>query len=275
MSRNASHVLATLAVVVALVAVPIGGAAQVAADAAYAQTDPATETADENATIAPGEQLMGVVGVQGAEVEGEVESRAFGIAVARAATANETADVVADRFDRVTERVQALETRQTELREARENGSMSDGEYKARMAQVAVQSKHAERMANETANASQGLPVDRLEARGVNASAIQQLQANAGELSGPETAAIATTIAGEQAGSGIPSQASEAGDRGEGERPTARPGGGDATESPAGAGMNATESPTAAGENATESPTAAGQNATEGRDNGSQAPAGR
>lgn len=273
MRRSPSHILATLVVVAALVAVPIGGAAQVAADAAYAQDDTATEQAAENASIAPGEQLMGVVGVQGAEVEGEVESRAFGIAVARAESPNETADVVADRFDRVTERVEALEARQTELREARDNGSMSEGEYKARMAQVAVQSQNAERMANETSNASEGLPVERLEARGVNASAIQQLQANAGELSGPETAAIAKTIAGDQAGSAIPTQAQDARDRADGDGPEVTFGDENATESPTVTDGNVTDGTSTDGNVADENVTDG--NDTNGSENGSDAPAGR
>jgi hypothetical protein len=195
MKRSFPFVVAAL--VVAAVAVPMAGMAAVsepapAADATAAQTG----TNTTNATVAPGERMSGVVGVQKAEVEGEVDRRAFGLQVARAATAESKASVVAGQFGDIEHRIHALEQRKANLTEARQNGSMSEGKYRAQVAELSAKLDSAKELANETAAESEGLPDDLLASKGVNASAIQLLQQRASELGGGEVADIARDIAG-------------------------------------------------------------------------------
>lgn len=188
--------LATVAVVLAILAlVPFGGLA--AGEGVVTQVD-GNESAGNGsmAEAAPGERLSGILGVQGAEIQNEVESRAFGIQVAQAASEGARAGVVADRLVSIEERINDLEERKATLERARENGSLSDGAYGAQIAQVAAEMAGAKQLVNQSANASQGLPAELLAERGINASAIQTLSQRASELAGPEVAAIARSIAG-------------------------------------------------------------------------------
>jgi predicted nucleic acid-binding Zn-ribbon protein len=194
MRRKTLLALAVLAVT--LVAAPA---------AAMASGNAATPALDTQSTdsVAPGERLASVVGMQGAEVDGEMEERTFDVRVRGAGSNTARAAVVADQINDTEARLQELEARRAELEEARENGSITEGEYRARMAQVAAETRTVERMANASENASQGLPADVLEATGVTADALQSLRDRAGNLSGPEVSEIARSIAGADAGASM------------------------------------------------------------------------
>lgn len=189
-----STALAAALLVACVAAVPLVGMA--------ASGDQVAQTANNssNASVTPGERLSGVVGVQGAELEGEVDERAFGIQVARAATNDSKAGVVADKLTQLEQRVTELEQRKQNLSEARANGSISEGKYRAELAEVAAQSQSAQRLVNASNETASGLPADVLEANGVNVSAIQTLKNSAGNLTGPEVAEVARSIAGPSAG---------------------------------------------------------------------------
>jgi hypothetical protein len=184
-------VLALLLVVSAVAAVPMVMAQQ---------TETQTNRTTGHDTAAPGAQLSGVVAVGDAELDGDVESRAYDIRVARANGSDATAAVVADQLNRTSERVAELEDRRQQLEQARDNGSMSDAEYRARVAGLHAESKNAERLADRTNETASGLPAETLAANGVDVTAIRTLQDRAANLSGPETAEIARSIAGENAG---------------------------------------------------------------------------
>lgn len=204
MNTTATKLLVALLMVGAVLAAPASVAAQ------------ETETpAESNETVAPGERLAGVVGVGDAELDGEVQERAYGIQIAQANTDEAKADVVSDRLGDVEQRLQNLEERKQDLDEARENGSMSEGEYRAKMAKVHAETRTAERMANTSNDTANGLPADLLSEKGIDADAIKTLQSRADELSGPETAEIARSIAGNGVGeSPRAGQADQAGERG-------------------------------------------------------------
>jgi len=144
----------------------------------------------------PGARLAGVVAVGDAEAEAAVEDRAFGIRVAQAASDGDRADVVGDRLSDVESRLAALEATHGDLRAARDNGSMSEGEYRARAAKLAAQSQALERAANQSATVASGLPATLLESRGIDVTAIRTLADRADQLGGEEVAAIARSIAG-------------------------------------------------------------------------------
>lgn len=195
---NRPTILVALALVVASVgAVPLSGLAATGGPVA-ADGDAATNGTG-NATVAPGQQLSGVVGVQQAELEGDVESRAFGLQVARAASENATAGVVAAQFDSIEERLSHLEERRANLAEARANGSMNHGRYAVEAAELATRSQTLRQLANQTDDTARGLPAERLEARGINATAIQRLHQRASDLAGSEIADVARAITGPHA----------------------------------------------------------------------------
>lgn len=188
--------LTALVVVVlaAVVAAPVVGPAVVTADT------PTATTADGGGTVQPGDQLQGVVGVQGAEIAGDIEERAFGVAFATADTNASKAATVSAQVSDLEQRIGRLENRKDELRAARENGSIDDSEFRARMAVLVAEAATARRLANGTANATRRLPAAALEDRGVDPASVRSLGRRASNLTGPETAAIARSIAGNGVG---------------------------------------------------------------------------
>jgi hypothetical protein len=178
-----------------LVAVPAVGLAADSASASVALQE--NETANETT---PGERLSGVVGVGEAELEGDIDTRAFGIQIANASTQQAQADVVADRLGDIEQRLDELEDRKVELDRQREAGEISEGKYNAEVARLAAETETVSELSNQSAQVSAELPADLLEERGVNATRIQQLSERANELSGPEVAEIAKGIAGDRVG---------------------------------------------------------------------------
>lgn len=256
MSRSAPALLVALLVVGAMISVPTVGAIQPAGIAAHESTPDDSTTEQRNESIAPGERLSGVVGVQRAEIDGDVESRSFGIQVAKANTDGAKARVVAQRHRQNEQRLDELERRLDELERARQNGSMSHGEYAARTARTHAELTNVERSLNETADVAEGLPADALEANGVDPESVDTLRERANELSGPEVADLARSIAGpsvdrappERTGAPDRSNAT-AGDRGAGDGDAGNRGAG-TTGSPNDRNVTSTET-TAEGENST------------------------
>ncbi len=194
-----------LALVVALASVPVAGAvvgAPSESPGALHDAQTSNESSNASSTVAPGQQLSGVVGVQQAELEGTVEVRAAGLAIARAETDAAKAAVVAGQYESIGDRLDSLEQRKQDLQAAHANGSLSDGAYRARMAELAAKTESLKRMANQTAAVGTRLPADLLASHGVDARAIRTLSDRAGELAGPEVAKIARSIAGPVGGAG-------------------------------------------------------------------------
>lgn len=197
----ATAALALLALTV-FVAMPVAGLSvmdgsqsAVAADEHENQTD----SVDENAS-APGEQLAGIVGVQEAEIEGDLEQRTFGIKVAQAASQDAQADVVADQLNTSEERLAELQERKADLDEKRESGEISEGRYRAEVAKVAAESKSVANMANQSESVAGELPADLLEQKGIDVEAIQTLKNDAANMTGEEVSDIARQIAGDRVG---------------------------------------------------------------------------
>lgn len=195
--------VALLLVVSTLAAVPVAAMAQ----------EPAT--ADErsvgNATVVPGAQLAGVVGVQGAELDGDVQSRTYELRVAQANTDAAKAAVVAEQLTDTRQRLAELEQRKGSLDRARANGSITAGEYRAKVARLHAETRTVERLVGQTNETAKRLPAAALERKGVDAAAIRTLSERANELSGPEVAAIARAVAGP--GVGERARSDGAGDR--------------------------------------------------------------
>ncbi|WP_430503568.1 DUF7096 domain-containing protein [Haloparvum sp. PAK95] len=207
----------TLALVTLIAAVGVGPAAALGAGDVGTTNAVDAQNETNESDVAPGTQLSAVVGVQESEIEGSIESRAFGHAVANATTNESKAEVVAKQLERNRERLAELQERKQELKEERAAGNISEGQYKAKMAKIAAETASIKQTTNQSANATEGIPTSVLEEQGINASAIQQLQENASELSGGEVAEIAKSIAGERTGQagGAPDDVGERGEAGD------------------------------------------------------------
>lgn len=207
--NHASTVMKRI-VSIAMVSMVILTAFGAAMPMATAQNDDGAAS-NEDPDVAPGERLAGVIAVQDAEIEGEVAERTFGVKVARAASDDARADVVGDQVTDVEERLERLEQRTNELQRARERGDISEGEYRAEMARIAVERKTAERLAERSEVRAGELPADLLDAKGIDVEAIQMLRERAGELGGTEVAEIARGIAGANVGERFSSDAGQRG----------------------------------------------------------------
>lgn len=191
MNRTASLVMAFVTVVSMAVAAPA---------AAAGMADVGIQADDEH-DVQPGERLSGVVGAQEAEIDGEIESRAHGLAIANAGTNESKADVVAETLEYNGERMADLERHLEELEQRRDAGEMTEGEYHARTAKVAVQLETVERTTDQSARAADDLPAEMLDERGLGADAIDQLRRNASDLRG-DAADVADDIAVDRPGAG-------------------------------------------------------------------------
>lgn len=221
MSRLIVVILTAVVVVGALGVFPAAGVTRASLSDDHIQY--AVQETDENETdgnasaIAPGEQLSGVLGVHRAEIEGEVEKRTFGIRIAKAATAKTKANVVKGQLGSIEHRLTQLEQRKQELRQTHKNGSISEGRFRAEMAQLAARTKTVKQLTIEAETQAKNLPRDTLENKGINVTAIQLLKRNAEDLSGPEVAEITRSIAGPDIGAppgGPPGQAGRPDERG-------------------------------------------------------------
>ena len=229
---------------------PAPGPAQTA-DNGTATATPSSNTTDEGATTAtnttdgnetgttdgnetdangsitePGAQLAGVVGVQAAEVESEVSSRAFGQRVAAAASNDSKAAIVASEVTDSRERLDALRDRLTALEAARDAGEISEGRYRAETARVSAEINAVERRLDESNDTASSLPASVREANGLNTSNIDRLRAEARNLSGPEVAAIARSIGGDRSGRGLGDNVGPPGRSGNASGPSGPPAGG-------------------------------------------------
>jgi ferritin-like metal-binding protein YciE len=203
-----SSVLVVLAVLVVALASPaaastLGVTAGPSGSATVGTGDVVAQSAQNNTTndsVAPGARLAGVVSVQGAEVSGEVDHRAFGHRIANANSDNATAAVLATEADALQVRLTEIHAEQERLRERYENGSLEQGQYKARMAKLVTEARTIDRILDSASQTAHGLPADALTAHGIGVTAIDTLRANASALTGPEVAAIAKEIAGNEVG---------------------------------------------------------------------------
>ena len=166
-------------------------------------TSSAVNATAGTASMAPGERVAGVVGVGRAEVEGAVQARALDRALARANADDGRAAVLASVAATVDERLADLGARRQALERARQNGSISEGRYRAEIAALAARAGTLRDLANRTGRAATALPADVLAAKGVSVSSIEALRTRATNLTGPEVAAIAREVAGEDPGRGF------------------------------------------------------------------------
>lgn len=194
--------LAALAtVLVVLAAIPVGTAglavtADVVIDSTDSQNAQAAHNGSANGTVSPGAHFSGVVGRQQADIEGEVEARAFGHAVASAASNRSKAGVVASQLARMRDRLSHLEERVRDLQAAHRNGSLDRGAYAAQLAEVVARIQSVEHLANQSARVSSWLPAEARAARGIEQSEIDSLQRDARSITGSNVSVVARSVGG-------------------------------------------------------------------------------
>jgi len=184
MSRLGTLLMA-VGIVSALLAVPFGVAA-VAAD-------------EPNVSVAPGERLAGIVGIQQAAVDSDLTERTYAARLDRANSGAERAAIVDERRAEIERRLAAHEADLAELRAARQAGNITEGTYRSRVATLAAEKGSTERAAEQASETARELPAAVREARGISVEDLQRLRADVNELGGPETATIAREIGGPNA----------------------------------------------------------------------------
>lgn len=159
--------------------------------------DPANETA-------PGERFSGVVGVGEAELEGDVQMRAYGHQIANASTDEARADAVAVRLSHLEQRLAELEQRNETLHELREAGEITPGQYRAELARLEARTQMIRAMTNQSAAyADQVDPAvfeERMAHHGMMRGDIDTISERAHRLGGPMAAESARDIAGPRMG---------------------------------------------------------------------------
>lgn len=199
--------LAVSALLVAGVAGPVAGVAPTPDRAVQVGTTSAPTNASAE-PAAPGAHLAGVVGVQRAEIDGELAGRSFGLQIASANSNSAKASIVADQLGDLEQQTVDLRERRQELVDARRNGTISQARFRAEMAALAARNGVVERRLDRTETTARDVPADVLESKGVNATAIQTLRGEARNVAGPDAADIARSIAGPNVGSGLAANAS-------------------------------------------------------------------
>lgn len=178
--------------------------------------DEETTTNESNATttgVSPGQQLTGAVGAQGASVQGELLNRSLSERLANATTPGQRAEVVADEAESLAGYLDELESVRENLTTAWESDELSEGEYRASLAEFVVRTRTVERRANRTARAAEALPESTRRAHGINATRIWDLGEEARDLyrfEGP--------VAREVVNETLENESSERAARGAGER---------------------------------------------------------
>lgn len=204
MQSNVFAALLAVSLVGAVGAVPVGALSDGSGGLSYGGND-----------TAPGEQFAGSVSVGEAEVENEVDERAFEHRLNRAANDSQRAAIVAAELDETETRLAELREQRAALQTAFENGEISRQEYRVRTAKLAAELSGVEQIANRSESAAAGIPNETLAANGVDAERIDELRSNASDLRGGEVAEIARNVAGPNAGASPGERPPEAGNRSE------------------------------------------------------------
>jgi hypothetical protein len=154
-----------------------------------AQEGNVTEDGEANVSLSFGEEISVLVSAQQTEVRNTVENEAFEIAFER-----DGAPAVEKRAQALGERLNGVEERKQELERAREEGNISEGRYRAKMAKLSFDAEAVNSSADAVLEKAEGL--ERAGERGVNVENIRRLKQKASNMTGQEVARIARGIAG-------------------------------------------------------------------------------
>ena len=129
----------------------------------------------EGENVTPGESVSGAVAAGDAEVQSDIEIRAFGHELQAADSPEERAELIAERLASDEATLDELNETAEELEAELEAGNITHGQYLAELTRIAVQGDSIERAMNMSANAAEGLD-DELHDRGVSRADIDDLR---------------------------------------------------------------------------------------------------
>jgi hypothetical protein len=155
----------------------VGGVLAVASGSALSQsgTPPTPETAANNSTVAPGAQIASGVSVEGVVLESGLHRRTLDIKLTRATSAEERATIITTTMRTLDRRLDALETRYRQLRDARRAGTISDAKYHVEMTTIIAEARMIERTIDVLQTAATKLPASQLKAQYPTATTIERL----------------------------------------------------------------------------------------------------
>lgn len=179
--REARAVVLTLLVLLGALAV----AAPATAGGPTATPGPAAVDAPAGNETAMGDQVSSFMHASSGGTSEEVQSGMWNAAYENAP--NRSA-VVEERTRDIGSRLDAVEAEKRELVDARENGTIGEAEYRARMSSVVGRMAALNRSIDETERQSR--------ASGVDVSNVERLRTQASNVTGPEVAEVAQSMAG-------------------------------------------------------------------------------
>ena len=167
------------------------------AAAMTAQNSETQKNSSVNVTV--GQQLSTVIDASSDEVQTDFENTAFEISVENA-TAEQQAEVIADRADELRDRAEAIHEDYQAATEAYEEGEISKSEYAQRLATLNARATNLldsyERLQQRAANVS----ALELRAAGVNQTALKTAVENLRSVNGSGAAALLKQFTGESQG---------------------------------------------------------------------------
>ncbi|SFR54448.1 hypothetical protein SAMN04487947_2133 [Halogeometricum rufum] len=153
--------------------------------------------------IAPGAQLAGVLAVQRAEIDSELDSRSFEAQVTSAKTNRSKARVVSNHVNQTQTRLDDLRSRLAELKSARRDGNLSQGRYRAQAAHLAAEIRSLQRLVDQTRDVAVELSPEARQSSGIDEARFERLRNDTQNLSGSEVSEIAREVAGSNVGNGL------------------------------------------------------------------------
>ena len=167
------------------------------AAAMTAQVPTSQNNSSVNVTV--GQQLSTVIDASSDEVQTDFENTAFDISVENA-TAEQRAEVVADRADELRDRVEAIHEDYQEATEAYEEGEISKSEYAKRLATLNARATNLLGSYEQLRQRAQNVSALELRAAGMNQSALRAAVENLSSVSGAGPAVLLKQFTGEAQG---------------------------------------------------------------------------
>jgi hypothetical protein len=148
---------------------------------------PLTPTAEtNNSTVAPGAQMVSAISVEGVVLESGLHRRTLDIKLTRATSAEERATIIATTMQTFDKRLDALETRYQQLRNARQAGTISDAKYHVEVSTIIAEARMIERTVDLLQTAAMKLPTSQFEAQSPTGITLERLGERARALASGE-----------------------------------------------------------------------------------------
>jgi len=150
----------------------------------------------EETGISLGHKMSGVIAVSMTDFEGELERMEFEQEMAEADNESSQAGVVGDEVRESQEELAEIKEERSKVLEEFKAGEISQSEFATRMAVLEAEQENVVEKVDRAGSEADELPAEALESEGVDMGKVVELRENASEMSGPEVAALATSLGG-------------------------------------------------------------------------------